>query len=95
MHEISIPIPEFGENNIAEVVVTVNGEKKKFNFRVESFPWMSESKIERDNINVVEERIASLKKNIEDYDKSWELIQILTPPHGSKFIQALFRQKKS
>ncbi|MCF8261954.1 MAG: hypothetical protein K9J12_14340 [Melioribacteraceae bacterium] len=92
MNDICIPIPRFKENEIAEVVVTVNGEKRHFNFRVESFPWTSESDKTNQSENTIR-RIEELRHNIETYDKEWELIQIYTPTDNANYIQVLFRQK--
>lgn len=92
MNDICIPIPKFKENEIAEVVVTVNGEKRHFNFRVESFPWTSLNDEENQNSDTLQ-RIEELRKNIEEYDKGWELVQIYTPTEKADFIQVLFRQK--
>ena len=93
MKDICIPIPRFEENQIAEVEVTVNGKKRKFNFRVESFVW--EPRQGEDNnvdIDLVEKKIQKLKESIESYDKHWQLVQIYTPSPGSEHIQVLFRQ---
>ncbi len=90
MKDISIPLPDFLDQQIAEIEVKINGKKRHFNFRVESFRW------EPDNANLaVEEKIRKLKEGIENYDKSWELIQIFRPKEDSKFVQTLFRQKSN
>lgn len=91
MNDICIPIPRFKENEIAEVVVTVNGEKRHFNFRVESFPWQSVGNETQSEETL--QRIDKLRNNIEQYDKDWELIQIYTPMENANYIQVLFRQK--
>ncbi len=95
MKDICIPIPKFQENQIAEVEVTVNGKKRKFNFRIESFAWDPDNNAddsEHVDISVIEKKIQKLKESIESYDKHWQLVQIYTPSSGSKFIQVLFRQ---
>lgn len=89
MKDICIPIPHFGEHQIAEVEVTVNGKKQKFNFRVESFDWDGDSKA---NVEVTE-KINKLRNDIETYDKGWQMVQIYTPSSGAEHIQVLFRQK--
>lgn len=94
MRDICIPIPHFGENQIAEVEVTVNGKKRKFNFRVESFEWDGVIDKSKDVLSQTEEKVKKLKENIEGYDKSWELVQIYTPSQNSEHIQVLFRQKQ-
>jgi len=40
-------------------------------------------------------RISRLKKAIQNYDKSWELIQIFTPADHASYIQVLYRKKKN
>ena len=89
MKEISIPLPDFLDKQIAEIEVKINGKKRQFNYRIESFRW------EPDNEQLtVEGKIKMLQNELENYDKSWELIQIFKPKDDSKFIQALFRQKE-
>ena len=92
MHDICVPIPHFKDNEIAEVEVKIGDKRSSFNFRVESFSWeFSDSDFSEVPI---EQKIAHLRNNIESYDKGWELVQIFTPPQGSKYIQVLFRQRK-
>lgn len=88
MKEVSIPLPDFLEKQIAEIEVKINGKKRQFNFRVESFRWEPEA----ENWET-EKRIKKLQEEIVSYDKSWELIQIFPPTENSKFVQVLFRQK--
>ncbi len=96
MHDICIPIPHFRENEIAEVEVKIGDKKSSFNFRVESFNWeITDSKLSSLTPVPLEVKINHLRANIEGYDKSWELVQIFTPPQGSKYIQILFRQRKT
>lgn len=95
MREICIPIPHFGDNQIAEVEVTVNGKKRQYNFRVESFEW-GIANFQEDLIDSSLEtqlKIQNLRKLLDEYDDSWEIVQIFTPHEGSDHIQVLFRQK--
>ena len=92
MKEICIPLPDFLDQQIANVEVTINGEKRKYNFRVESFPWENSADQEVDENQRVEKRINRLKHAIESYDKTWRLVQIFKPGKGSEHIQVLFRQ---
>ena len=88
MKDVSIPLPDFLEKQIAEIEVKINGKKRQYNFRVESFRW------EPDNeILPVNEKINRLCDSLSNYDKSWQLIQIFNPDEHSKFVQALYRQK--
>ncbi len=43
MKEISIPLPDFLDKQIAEIEVKINGKKRLFNFKVESFRWEPEN----------------------------------------------------
>jgi hypothetical protein len=89
MKDLSIPLPDFMDKQIAEIEVKINGKKRQYNFRVESFRWEPENETWD-----VEKRIKILQDHLERYDKSWELIQIFRPKENSKFIQVLYRQKQ-
>ncbi len=89
MKDVNIPLPEFLEQQIAEIEVKINGKKRQYNFRVESFRWEPDSEI-----LPVEQRIKRLKELIDNYNKDWELIQIFKPKDDSKYVQVLFRQRK-
>lgn len=93
MKDVTIPLPHFLEEQIAEVEVKINGKKRKFNFRIESFPWEAIPVNEHDPNSQITAKIERLRKNIENYDKTWELIQIFTPTENAKHIQVLFRQR--
>lgn len=96
MHDICVPIPHFRENEIAEVEVKIGDKKSSFNFRVESFAWdITDPGFSELTPVPLEQKIAQLRHNIESYNKSWELVQIFTPPQGAKYIHVLFRQRKS
>lgn len=88
MKDVSIPLPDFLEKQIAEIEVTINGKKRRYNFRVESFRWEPEAEAW-----TVDQKIDRLREKIESYNKSWELIQIFKPKEDSKFVQVLFREK--
>ena len=90
MKDLIIPIPDMLDKQIAEIEVKINGKKRQYNFRVESFRWEPD-----DEEWTVEEKIKKLRYGLETYDKSWELIQIFRPKDDSKFVQALFRQKET
>ena len=89
MKDVSIPLPEFLEQQIAEIEVKINGKKRQYNFRVESFRWEPDS----EQLSV-EQKIIRLKELIDSYNKDWELIQIFKPKEESKFVQVLFRQRR-
>jgi hypothetical protein len=90
MKEVSIPLPDFVDKQIAEIEVKINGKKRQYNFRVEAFRWEPDNKE-----STVEDKIKLLQTQLANYDKSWELIQIFKPKENSKFIQVLYRQRQS
>lgn len=93
MKDITIPLVDFLEEQIAEVEVKINGKKRKYNFRIESFPWKIEEEFKDTNRDEIELKIESLRRNIENYDKTWELVQIFSPTENAKHVQVLFRQR--
>jgi len=95
LKDLCIPIPGFGENEIAELHLKVGDRKISYDFRVESFPWDIEDELNgnNDTLSTSLARISRLKASIENYDKAWELIQIFTPADKSKFIQVLYRKR--
>jgi len=99
MREICIPISDFGDDEIAEVMLTVGQRKVNYSFRVESFPWNIEGvRIENDDSDgnhATLEQIILLRKELATYDKSWELVQIFTPRKGATHIQVLYRKRNS
>lgn len=95
MTDLCIPVPQLGEQQIAEVIVKVGDKKSAFNFRLESFNWNGEEIPDKDMEYSFhsEVQINKLRTLIEGYDKNWELIQIFKPKPGSKYVQVLFRQR--
>jgi len=94
MTDICIPLPRLALTKSASVEVTVEGEQKHFNFRLVSFPW------EQEHLQADDEgrphrkvRFQNFKSMVENYDKSWELVQIYQPRPRAETIQVLFRQK--
>ena len=90
MKDVIIPLPDFVDKQIAEIEVKINGKKRQYNFRIESFRWEPENESWD-----IEEKIKMLQNNLEEYDNSWELIQIFRPNENSKFIQVLYKQRQS
>jgi len=98
LRELTVPLPHFTEEQVAEVVLKIGEEQYNYHFRVESFPWDIDDELSiaaTDELSKSLARITRLKHTIESYDRSWELIQIFTPMENSKFIQVLYRKKKS
>ncbi len=94
MKEICIPVPHFGDKDIAEVSLTVGGKKLNYQFRVESFPWdTTQENVSLDEMERSLSRINNLKSAINEYDSGWELIQIYTPVETASYIQVLYRKR--
>ena len=96
LKDVCIPIPGFGEEEVAELHLKIGDQHISYDFRVESFPWDVEDdpQNENDDNSKSLERIERLKKAINSYDKSWELIQIFNPSENAKYNHVLFRKKR-
>lgn len=90
MNDVCIPIPRIEAQQVAEVIVNINGNRKKFNYRLESFEWQA---VAVENGGTTEARISRLKNQIEGYQPGWELVQIYNPKPTDSHIHVLFRQK--
>lgn len=98
MKELCVPIPNLSDSQIAQLEVVVGQDKLKYEFRIESFLWETEDDLVRiasDHVSRSLARITRLKQAIESYDRGWELIQIFTPAENSKYIQVLYRKRRS
>lgn len=84
MNEICIHVPTLRDEQTVEVEVTVNGERRLMNYRVESFDWTLGG---RD----VRGRIDRLRSLIDAYDPGWELVQIGIP--DGDLVPVMFRQR--
>jgi hypothetical protein len=95
MKELCIPVPYLKENEKAEVEVTLQDSKLKYDFRVESFPWEAEDEFSSltDPLERSLARIYRLKRAIESYDRSWELIQIFNPDENAGHVHVLYRKR--
>jgi len=96
MKEICIPISNLGEDEIADVTVTIGGKKLSYSFRVESFPWSIDSEqasSDDDSFHASIDQIVQLRSSLSGYDSNWELIQIFTPRPGATHIQVLYRKR--
>ncbi len=95
MKDVSIPIPNFNENEPVEVEVKIGKNKVIYNFRIVKFPWENDINDINNNEELINSlfKINRLKKMINEYDKNWELIQIYTPPMDAKKIEILYRKK--
>lgn len=97
LRELCVPVPHLKEEEIAEIILKVGKEEVNYHFRIESFPWDQDDDLSEggDEITRSLARITRLRQSIDSYDKQWELIQIFTPLEDSKFIQVLYRKKRS
>lgn len=86
MREICIQVPDMGSENTVEVAVTVNGEKRLTNYRVEAFDWQRAG-----TSDSTFNRIERLRAMIDGYDPGWELVQIGIPDRG--LVPVMFRQR--
>jgi hypothetical protein len=95
MKDLCVPIPHFGEDEIADIDLRVGDQKISYSFRVESFPWEVEDELSvaNDDVSASLARIYRLKRAIEGYDRDWELIQIYTPNENARYIQVLYRKR--
>jgi hypothetical protein len=97
MKDLCVPVPYLNEKEIAQVDVTIGGEKKKYQFRVESFPWDLDDelsgRVTEDEVTQSLLRITRLKNAINSYDPEWELLQIFTPSENARHIQVLYRKR--
>ncbi|MTI87897.1 MAG: hypothetical protein FH748_08015 [Balneolaceae bacterium] len=84
MHNVRV---QFTVPNVEDVVnldVLVNGEKRHLRFRVETFGWDAEH-------GSTEDLISILRKRIMNYDSDWELYHIGSPYEDC--IPVTFRYK--
>ena len=95
MKDLCVPIPDFREQEVADIELKVGDKKLRYSFRVASFPWDVEDDLSSgdDEISNSLARIHRLKKSIESYDPGWELIQIYTPNENARYIQVLYRKR--
>lgn len=86
MHNIRV---QFTVPNVEDVVnldVHVNGEKRNMKFRVETFPWNSATGSSEDLVTLLRDRIRN-------YDSEWDIYHIGTPWEDR--IPVTFRYRNS
>jgi len=84
MREIVLSIPNVEAEQNIEIEVSINGKKRKLNYRVELVAWEGDSKNSDD-------RIRTLRHVIKEHEKDWDLVQIGVPEKDS--IPIMFRKK--
>ncbi len=83
MKEICVHIPSLKHHETVEVAVTLDGQKRLSNYRVEPVNWPQDVDLDQ--------KIASLRSIINNYDTSWELVQIGIP--DGDVVPVMFRQR--
>lgn len=86
MHNVKV---QFTVPNVEEVVnldVYVNGEKRNMKFRVETFSWNMSSGSSEDLVSILRERI-------HNYDSDWEIYHIGTPWEDKIPVTFRYRQE--
>lgn len=82
MASINIQLPAIDAETSIEIEVRINGEQKKYHYRVEIFNW--EGCIESMS------HAECLKNMLKNYDKNWRVVQIGGPTNQN--IPVMFRQ---
>lgn len=85
MHNIRV---QFTVPDVEEVVnldVHVNGEKRNMKFRVETFDWDAHTGSSEDLVTLLRERI-------QNYDSEWEIYHIGTPWEDKIPVTFRFRE---
>lgn len=84
MREIVLSIPTVEPEQNIEIEVTINGKKRKLNYRVELVAWEGDA-------NNSDDRIRTLRHVIKEHEKDCDLVQIGVPEADS--IPIMFRKK--
>ena len=84
MPRIAIQLPAVEVEDRVEVELTVNGEKRKFQYRVELFAW-------DEYIGPDEPRVNCLKQVLREYDRDWDIVEISEA--SEREFAVLFRRK--
>ncbi len=95
MIALCVPIPNFGDEQFANIKLKVDEKRMSFNYRVVSFPCDAEDELMtgHDKLELSLAQIHRLKKAIAGYNKNRELIQIYNPAEDATHIQVLCRKK--
>jgi hypothetical protein len=91
MSEICIPIPELKNGQRAEIVVKNNNEEGAALYRVEIFQGNSKQQDENSLNN--EKVFTTFKQFIDNYDQSWELLQVIASQEDHNTIKLLYRKR--
>lgn len=91
MRELSLPLTGFLPDEPADVVIINRKNNTELKYRLEVFDYKKNSSFPTEEIH--DRNIQRLRKFIRNYDKNWELIQILSNENRQK-VFALFRYKQ-
>lgn len=83
MSTVSIALPPIEADSSVDIEVSVNGRKRKYSYRIEVFRWS-------DSCRPSEHRAECLRRMVESYDKSWQLMQIGAPTEAE--VPIMFRR---
>lgn len=83
MTTVSIALPPIEADKSVDIEVSVNGQKRKYTYRVEVFRWA-------DACRPAEHRAECLRRMVETYDRSWQLMQIGNPTEAE--VPIMFRR---
>jgi hypothetical protein len=86
MREISLSIPTLEAEQNIDIEVTINGKRRKLRYHVEIVAWEDKARPAEDKVDV-------LRRVIRDYDKDWQLVQIVAPI--DKTIPIMFRKTRT
>jgi len=84
MREVVIQIPTFAAEQNIDIDVKINGKKRSMFYRVEIVEWEAEDEETQD-------RVAVVRRVIQEHEKDWELIQNGIPTRDN--IPIMFRKK--
>ena len=85
MDQVCIPVPMPAEGETLELEVTVGGETRLMQYRIETLNWGSDVS--------PDERVDQLRTFIREYDAEWSLVQIGSP--GAGVVPITFRQRRT
>jgi hypothetical protein len=82
MPSVSIQLPNINADHVVEIQVKINGESKRYNYRIEVFHW--------DECKKEQSHAECLRDILSHYDKNWQMIQICSA--DDKNVPIMFRQ---
>lgn len=87
MKEICIPVTDISKSGKAEVTVRSGDGKQVWRYRIEPF-YLGDG-------GSVENRIRDFQHQLDNYDPSWELVQVLDTDPTHTHVHVLYREKRS